>query len=459
MHIAIIGAGFCGVALARELVRKAPVGTRIALIGTPDSYARGIAYSTPRHEHCLNVRARDMGIDPDDPAGFADWLALEGAAREGFQPRTRYGDYLCAMLDDTMAQATARGVELRTMPAEATAMQRTPGGFRIQLAGGESLDAARVVLALGALPPQPMAGLSPELLVSPRYLPAPFAPGALDRIPHDARVQVIGTGLTFADVVISLHRNGHRGRIEAISRHGFVPLPQTIHPASPATLPPDVQQAIECADLRGMVRHLRRAIRDIDDWRRLIDAMRPHIQPLWQRLGGRTRAQFLRHLRSHWEIHRHRIAPLLMEELDAMRASGQLAIRASRLHHAELMGDQVHLTLRDRGAAQLRHVEADVLIRATGLDTDVARSDHALIANLRGAGLIHPAAFSLGLETDAAFTVLDRQRQPVPGLHALGPLLRGRWWEITAVPELRGAAVTLAGVLCRTWQDRDAPVA
>ena len=459
MHIAIIGAGFCGVALARELVRKAPVGTRIALIGTPDSYARGIAYSTPRHEHCLNVRARDMGIDPDDPAGFADWLALEGAAREGFQPRTRYGDYLCAMLDDTMAQATARGVELRTMPAEATAMQRTPGGFRIQLAGGESLDAARVVLALGALPPQPMAGLSPELLVSPRYLPAPFAPGALDRIPQDARVQVIGTGLTFADVVISLHRNGHRGRIEAISRHGFVPLPQTIHPASPAILPADLQQAIDCGDLRGIFRQLRRAVRGMDDWRRLVDAMRPHLQPLWQRLDRHARTQFLRHLRSYWEIHRHRIAPLLMDELEMMRASGQLDIRASRLLRGDLADEHVRLTLHDRGATSPRQVEADVLIRAIGLDTDVARSDHALMAHLRATGLIMPAAFGLGLETDAAFTVLDRQRQPVPGLHALGPLLRGRWWEITAVPELRGAAVTLAGVLCRTWQDRDAPVA
>lgn len=452
MHIAIIGAGFCGVALARELARKVPSGARIALIGNAGGFGRGVAYGTPRPEHCLNVRARDLGVDPEAPTGFADWLALEGAEREGFQPRTRYGDYLCATLDDAIAQATVRGVQLQTIRADVIALQRTPEGFCLHLSGGDRLDAARVVLALGALPPQPMAGLSPELLASARYIPAPFAHGALDRIPADARVFVIGTGLTFADVAISLRRNGHRGHIEAISRHGFSPLPHTIEPALPATLPSALQQAIDDGDLCGTVRELRRAARDMDDWRRVIDALRPHIQPFWQRLDRRARAQFLRHLRSHWEIHRHRIAPPLMEELDAMRASGQLAIRASRLQQAELDGECIRLTLRDRGAMQPRRVEADVLIRATGLDTDVARTDHALIANLRGAGLIHPAAFGLGLEADADSTVLDARRQPVTGLHALGPLVRGKLWEITAVPELRVAAAGLARALRRALQ-------
>lgn len=452
LRIAIIGAGFCGVALARELAHTVAPGTRIALIGNAESFARGIAYATPRPEHCLNVRARDMGIDPENPAGFADWLELEGAEREGFQPRTRFGDYLRATLDDAVTHAAARGVELETISAHVTAMQRTPHGFRLHLAGGEHLDATRVVLAPGALPPQPMAGLSPELLGSPRYVPAPFAHGALDRIPTDARVFVIGTGLTFADVAISLRRNGHRGAIEAVSRHGFAPLPHTIHPSPPAPLPPALQQTIDHGDLHGMVRHLRCAVREVDDWRRLIDALRPHLQPLWQRFSERDRAQFLRHLRSYWEIHRHRIAPPLMDELDAMRASGQLVIAASRLQHAELIGEHVYLALRDRGAAQPRHVEVDALIRAIGLDTDVVRTDHALIASLRDAGLIHPAAFGLGLETDTDFSVLDQHRQPVPGLYALGPLLRGRLWEITAVPELRRAAIALAGVLCRTRQ-------
>lgn len=452
MHIAIIGAGFCGVALARELARQAPPRTRIALIGNAGSYGRGVAYGTPRPEHCLNVRARDMGIDPGNPAGFADWLALEGPEREGFQPRTRYGDYLCATLDEAVAQAAARGVELRRLAADATAMQRTPEGFRLHLSGGGSLDAASVALAPGALPPQPMAGLSSELLASPRYVPAPFAPGALDGIAADAQVLVIGTGLTFADVAISLRRNGHRGRIEAISRHGLAPLPHAIHPAAPATPPHALQRAIESGDLRGVVRGLREASRGADDWRRLIDALRPHTQPFWQRLDERARARFLRHLRSYWEIHRHRIAPPLMQELEAMRASGQLVVRASRLQHGDVAGERIRLALRERGMSLPRHAEADVLIRATGLDTDVARTRHPLIAHLRDAGLVHPAAHGLGLETSADSAVLDRQRRAVPGFYAIGPLLRGRLWEITAVPELRGAAVALAGELCRMLQ-------
>ena len=448
--IAIVGAGFCGVALACGLARRAAPGTRIALIGEAGSFGRGVAYGTPRPEHCLNVRARDLGIDPENPAGFADWLALEGIERAGFQPRTRYGDYLCAMLDEAVALAAARGVELHRIAAQVASVQRTSDGFRVHLADGGTFPATRVVLAIGALPPQPLAALSPALLASAHYVATPFSDGALDRIARDARVLVVGTGLTFADVAISLRRSGHRGRIEAISRHGFAPLPHLPHPAAPATLPPALQDALDAGDLRRSVRELRRAAREVDDWRRLIDALRPQTQAFWQRMDARTRSRFLRHLRTYWEIHRHRIAPQLMDELDAMQASGQLAIRASRLVRGDLGGDGIRLVLHDRGASENRDADVDVLIRATGLDSGIERTRHALIAQLRDAGLIRADALGLGLDSGAGFAVLDRQCQPVPGLYALGPLLRGRLWEITAVPELRRAAVALAAELCRS---------
>ncbi|MBN3585700.1 hypothetical protein JYB64_25240, partial [Algoriphagus aestuarii] len=46
-----------------------------------------------------------------------------------------------------------------------------------------------------------------------------------------------------------------------------------------------------------------------------------------------------------------------------------------------------------------------------------------------------------------ALEVVDARGRVVPGLYCLGPLLRGRYWEITAVPELRVAARWLAQAL------------
>jgi hypothetical protein len=43
--------------------------------------------------------------------------------------------------------------------------------------------------------------------------------------------------------------------------------------------------------------------------------------------------------------------------------------------------------------------------------------------------------------------VLDRAGRPSAWLHYIGPLLKARDWEATAVPELRQHALRLSGVL------------
>nr|WP_254696194.1 hypothetical protein [Lysobacter enzymogenes] len=188
----------------------------------------------------------------------------------------------------------------------------------------------------------------------------------------------------------------------------------------------------------------------IDDWRSLVDALRPYLQGFWAGMPAAQRGGFLRHLRSYWEALRHRIAPQLAEELQALRESGQLQIRAGRLLRARRGDDAVEALIRERGGQQLRSERFDVLIRATGLDTDVERTTHPLIAHLRESGLVAADPLGLGLRASARFEVLDHKDVAVRGLYAIGPLLRAQLWEITAVPELRVAARDLAGRLLST---------
>ncbi|RPE80149.1 FAD/NAD(P)-binding protein [Vulcaniibacterium tengchongense] len=441
MRIAIIGAGFSGSVLAIELARSAGPGVDILLVGEADSYGRGLAYGQARPEHLLNVRARDLGATADHPGEFADWLNLTERARASFLPRLVYGEYLYSRLQ---AAAQLSLAALQRIEQEAVALEREGPGFRMHLADGRGFACDAAVLAVGALPPQRLAGIGPRLAVHPSYLGWPWHEGAIDRVHPDARVLVVGTGLTMVDVVATLQRRGHRGGVVALSRHGLLPQAHRELPSAPVALPPHVLQALQRHDLRGLVRALRTLAPVVPDWRSLVDALRPHTQAFWRGLPPAARARFLRHLRPYWEVLRHRLAPAAAAQLEDWCARGRLQVRAGRLVRARRGEDGIEALIRGRGDAHLRSERYDVLIRATGFDTDIERTTHPLIAHLRDAGLLRADPLGLGVQATSEFEALDRRGAPVRGLYCLGPLLRAQLWEITAVPELRVAARRLA---------------
>ncbi|HEY0332658.1 MAG TPA: FAD/NAD(P)-binding protein [Stenotrophomonas sp.] len=440
-HITVIGAGFCATALVRELAYRADASTRITLIGMADSFGSGVAYGAARPEHLLNVRARDMGIDPEEPAGFADALHLGDSGRQEFLPRLAYADYLRGELSAAMASAAAHIV---CQPHEAIAVERTARGYRVFLASGEAFDSDRVVLAVGALAPQTLAGIGPRLSVHPRYIGWPWQPEVLDRIAPQARVLIVGTGLTMVDVVLSLRARGHRGALQAISRRGLAPQAHQPQPGEPLALPAHLQRALREGDLTAVLRGVRQLIAVSDDWRRPIDALRPHLQPLWRRLDLRQRASFLRHLRPYWEVARHRVAPSAAHTLESLRQTGELDVQAARLLRARWTPEGLEVVLRPRGRDQARTERYDVLIRATGLDTDIDRTSDPLVAGMREAGLLEADPLGLGVVVDEDLRAHDASGRAQHGLYVIGPLLRGHLWEITAVPELRVAARRLA---------------
>jgi len=452
MRITIVGAGFSGVSLAAALQRVAPDLAHIHLVGAEPGHGGGVAYGQARPEYVLNVRARDLGLAEDAPEDFADWFHLGDRGRSAFLPRQLYGDYL---RDRLHAMQHAPGPRLHAVRREVVAIERLERGFAVRLDDGAAIISEQVVLAVGALPPPPLAGVGPRLAVHPSYIGWPWQERAIERIDPDARVLVVGTGLTMADVVATLRQRGHRGRIDALSRHGLLPRRHAEQPLPVAALPPGVLQALAAHDLRELLRRTR-ALSNLVDWRAAVDALRPHTQAFWQGLPERQRRRFLRHLRPWWEVARHRIAPAVAAHVEALRACGQLRIVAGRLVRAGRADDCVSVLIRPRGASDVRHERYDVLLRATGFNTDVARTTHPLLAQLRESGMLRADAHELGLDTGAALEVLDARGQLVPGLFCLGPLLRGRYWEITAVPELRVAAARLARELVARHQAGEA---
>lgn len=435
MRVAIVGAGFSGLALACQLVEQRAPLTGLSLIGSAVDYARGRAYVDTGPLHRLNVRASQMGLDPDRPDEFADWLGLGGAEREAYVARGRFGDYLQQRLEDARASA---GFRFDCRRAQVRALLRSGDGFRLLLDSGEERLADRVVLALGS----PVVG--PSEAGDAACIGDPWAPGALDAIAPQAKVLVVGTGLTCVDLLLSLRARGHSGRVLAISRHGLLPRPHAHPHLGPGELGPELAAALASPRLREWVPALREACARSADWRSVIDALRPQLSQLWQSLAPADRARFLRHLRSYWDVHRHRIPRDSQAQLDAWQREGGLQVLAARVLGPVHRQGRLQVQLRGRGEARPERIEVDAVIRATGLNTDLARCDDPLLRGLLQSGLACADPLGLGLHCDDDFNLLDSRALPVPGLHALGPLVRGQFWEMTAVAELRVAARTLA---------------
>ena len=416
MRVAIVGAGYSGTIAAVEIARAAP-GAAIILIEKSGCFAQGAAYGTRSPGHLLNVRARNMSALEDDPGHFAAWAAGEGYGADDYVPRRDYRRYLAALLD------SAAGVTWMT--GEAVSVE----DGAVILRSGERVSCDRAILAGGNFPSRLPAGFGPGAIHDP-WSPQGAA-AVTEAAARGGELLLVGTGLTMVDMAVSLEEAGFSGRITATSRRGLVPRGHV----SPAVAP---LEWVPPARLRDLVR----AVREQSPWRAAVDGLRPHSVGLWRGLSDAEQRRFLRHLRPWWDVHRHRIAPRVAARIDAMRESGRLEIAAGRI--AKVEADEV--TIARRGGGELRR-RFHAVINCTGPEGSIGRIEDPLIASLLASGRARPDRLGLGLEVDSGTRVAGSGSSPA--LYAIGPLSKGAFWEIVAVPDIRGQAAAVARALLR----------
>jgi uncharacterized NAD(P)/FAD-binding protein YdhS len=447
--LAILGAGFSGAALAYHLARGARRGLSIALIDPSPGTGLGRAYDEPTGQLLLNVPAARMSLDPAAPLDFAEWWARERAAAveavaAEFAPRRDYGRYVAARCAEAVASAEA---EIVRIVARARDVEPIATGFRIALDDGAAIEAREVVLALGHGPPTLPVGLDRAALGE--RIVDPLAPGAIAAVPLDADVLVVGAGLTAVDALTLLDARAHRGRIICVSRHGRWP---AVHrPPSPIE-PSPIDPAALAASPRSAFRHVRRlAARTIaagGDWRAVVDALRPHTAATWRAWDTTARRRALRHLRSPWDVHRHRMAPASAAVLERLSARGGFETLAARIVDASPPANgRLAITIRPRGADAVIAMAVDVVLVALAAAIPFGQRPDPLARALLARGLVRDDPAGFGIDVDDAGRPLGGAGRPTPGLYAIGPLLRARDWETTAVPEIREQAAALAGRL------------
>jgi uncharacterized NAD(P)/FAD-binding protein YdhS len=452
LRVAIVGGGAAGSLAAVHLLREPREhgGLAIELIDREGGFGPGIAYGTEDPLHLLNVPAVRMGGVAGHPEHFHDWL-LENdqeVPEEAFMPRGLYGEYLRDLLASSeLAAADAR---VRRCAGEVVSVAERPSGngsggeVVLSLADGGRVEADRLILAPGPPGGGDPIPIPPELRARGVYVADPWAPGALDRARREREVLIVGTGLSMVDVALSLC-TGERGpRVRAVSRHGLVPKRHRRDLTRIRRFPLPTDSGELAPVMAAILGQIGRVSQQGDDWRDVIDSMRPATPALWKALRTEEKRRFLHELQRLWDVHRFRMAPDVADRLEQHEAAGRVSFGAGSIVSLEPHGRGVRVSLRTLGCHELDILDAGAIVNCTGAGCDLRRDAPLLLRSLLDAGTARPDDLGLGLDVDADGALLDAEGRASERIYTVGALRKGVEWEAIGVTEIRDHSAAVA---------------
>lgn len=450
--IAVVGGGAAGVILSAHLLRAAASSgsgrrVRVLLVDPAETPGRGLPYRTTDPRHTLNAVVARLSAFDDDPEHLLRWCASAGVAAEPgtFLQRADFGRYLTELLGSVPVPPGSvvehvRGSVVDLVDGGGPGAGSGGGsGVTLTLADGAVLRADAAVLALGTPPPVRLPEYEPW---GNRYVADPWSPDLDERAAGARRVLVVGTGLTTLDVVAHLHALLPAATFTAVSRGGALP---AAHAADP--LPPPVEvdlglglhSTLPLDGALGRVRERVAAERATGrDWRAVIDAVRPQVNPAWARLSADEQSTFQREHARSWENVRHRMSHAMRTHVERLVADGVLTVSTvEAVRGAHGSGDGAGATGWDTSAF-------DLVVGATGLPALTSPGWNPLVDALVARGLVRPHRLGTGLDLTPDAALVDAAGVGHPRLRAMGLARRGLEWECTSVPDLRRQAARLA---------------
>lgn len=448
-HIVIVGGGFSGAAVALHLLRESRRALRISVVEPRPALGFGVAYSATDPAHRINVPAARMQLAGDDDGAFDRWYRRHGdfpqdpharlADGSVYPQRGAFGRYV----QDNLAQA------IKAHSGSLTHIRDRAVGWHdgcVITAEGQRLRADGLVLAVSHPPPR-LPKVVQHVAQHPRLIANPWRAGALAAIPLNARVAIMGTALSMADVVATLHRQGHQGTTLAFSRHGL--LSRANAPLAASAWQANYQTGSLRQRLRQIREDIPRAAAQGLPWQAVLDAVRGQGQAIWQQLTEAEKRQFLRHLRRFWDVHRYRIAPQVAQAIAEKRAGGTFRSLAARLQALTVEGEAFRLQLAQRSGGTVWQ-EVDYLVLTTGPDHADLVAGQPFLAALHQDGQIRPDALGMGIEVNAHSQAVGASSP----IWVAGPAARGRFGELMGLPQVAEHARQVAQTVLQTLTSR-----
>lgn len=451
--VVVVGGGFSGAATAIHLSRLADQAYDIRIVEPRSAAGMGIAHSAADPDLRLNGPASIHAPYPDAPGAFGEWMSATGelsadpsaTAANGlvFARRGAFGRYMASELD-RYARSNPGGSSIEHIRQQA--VRATPGvsGVEVELQHGQRIRADYCVLALGwneVGTPRELSGVTSAA----GWFGNPWQTDRFDAIGRNAKVLLIGSGLTASDTFAVLAARGHQGPVTALSRRGLRPASQNPHralrsmwervfDANPAIL----QELGTPVSLRGTLALLRSRIAQVDEasssWHVPFDEFRDAAWVLWNAWSPAEQRQYLRHAKSWYDAFRFRNPPQTEAIVRAGVERGQLGFAAGRLRGARALGDGMEVAFESRQDRSIRQVHADAIINCTGPQPRPGASRNPFWQSVLRDGVARDAPCGAGVDVDMAGRLLDARGRAHERMFAVGPPTIGRFAEAIAVP-------------------------
>jgi len=416
-RVLIVGGGASGLLVAVNLLRKSD-DCEVTIIEPNEKLGLGVAYSTLDPDHLLNVPAGRMSGLVEEPKSLCDWA---GVGENNFISRQQYGKYLEFLL----AREIKDSKRFKHVQSRAVDVNESTAEITCKLENGEEVRGDALVLALGnseSIVPTSFDGL-PR---SKRVVRDVWREGLATEFDS---VAVIGTGLTFYDIALSILRDRPNAKVHGISRNGLLPLPHLRHRAPALDVPDSARKSAK-------------GIRDYltgmgEKWREAQDGIRHDLQEIWANFPDAEKKSFINEHFRWWNSLRHRSAPEIDERISEALANRKIVIHKAGVNSIESQGEVLKIELTTGGALSVGQV-----VNCCG---NQFFATQPLIETLVQKGVLARGPLDFGIACDVkTLAIKDNNGKINKRIFGIGPILVGELLETTAIPEIKSEAELVA---------------
>ncbi|MGW2597909.1 FAD/NAD(P)-binding protein [Streptomyces klenkii] len=504
--IAVVGGGAACTAFLAAYARRlssdvAGASADVIVFEPGKSFGPGIAYAEDADTALLNRPHSAMSVDYGDPGQFRRWLHRQPSARESgdnsegsapetrhtprshFVPRSLFGQYLENVFRQSREDLRLLGSQVTLVPSavvdltvETGAAGETGGAEShiLTTADGDRFVADEVILAIGAIAPSDVYGLTG----SAGFVAQPYPlVTSLSQVDRSAEVLVLGAGLTAIDAAVVLADAGRERRITLASRSGRIPdvrtdlgtgeLPELL--AGARTLLTEgrvslrsIHELIDSAlRLRGT--SIREALLPYTEaWsapelmrhrlenplpgglaQRCVGALTPFYSELWRSLPDASRRLFLRDHYRTYNCLRNPMPVTNAHRLLGLHEEGRLAFARGITGVTKAPGGRFAATFADG-----RTEHYDAVVNAVGrTNNTAAASASSLTSRLvrNGTFVSHPLG---GIRVDPETNqVRGSAGAAFPRLYVIGDLASGEHFHVSSMELVARQAAKVAGQL------------